>query len=282
MQCTPESNIYLKNSKGQRCYDDCADSGYSGLFQSPQTTSGAGSCSSLSPVEFNETSKENLSVTPKARMKDSAGSLDKEFRGTRQQSAISWFETPKVYKRDASLRHRLLMSKPFTDVQTDNPKSPCTRNTGSSLSTSSEHWLSVSFESLEALASSTLGLEHNQPLSGRKRRILFSQVRTSTLEDGKVNCIHLPNFEGRDSVSEADFSESISASNQSNIKTPHFSKFLPASSKEDSRSPVSGATNSLDDCSSVLCTPSYTHTPKYIRYLLILMFVLFSKCSCEF
>lgn len=278
MQCTPESNLYLKSSKGQRYYEVCSDSGYSGLFQSPQTINGVDSCSSLSPVEFNETPKENLrfSVTPKGRMKESVGFVDKDSRGTQQLSAISWCETPKVYKRDASLRHRLLMCKPSTDVKTDIPRSPCTRKTESSISTRSEHWLSTSFEYLEtvteALASSTLELEHDLPLSSRKRRILFSQVRTSTLEDGKVNSSHLPNFEGRVSLSEADFSESISASDQSNIETLHFSKFLPASSKEDSQSPVSGVTNSLDDSSSVLCTPSYTHTPRYNRYVLFFDF----------
>lgn len=278
MQCTPESNIYLKNNKGQRYYEDCSDSGYSGLFQSPQTINGVDSCSSLSPVEFNETPKENLrfSVTPKGRMKDSVGFLDKDSRGT-QLSAISWCETPKVYKRDAPLRHRLLMCKPSTDVKTDKSRSPCTRKTDSSIITRSEHWLSTSFESLEtvteALASSTLDLEHDLPLSSRKRRVLFSQVRTSTLEDGKVNSSHLPNFEGRVSLSDADFCESISASDQSNIEIPRFSKFLPASSKEDSQSPVSGVTNNLDDSSSVLCTPSYTHTPRYIRYVLFFFFL---------
>lgn len=281
MQYTPESNIFLEGTKGQRYYEDCSDSGYSGLFHSPQSTSGVDSCSSLSPIDFSETPKENLrlSVTPKGRTKDLVGFLDKDSRGAQQLSAIHWCETPKVHKRDASLRHRLLMCKPTTDVKTDNPRSPCTRKTESSMSTGSEHWLSASFDSLEtvmgALRSSTLELEQDLPLSSRKRRILFSQVRTSTLEDGKLNSCHLPSFEGRVSLSDADFSESISASDQINIETPRFSKFLPASSKEDCQSPVSGAANSLDDSSSVLCTPSYKHTPRYMRYVLYL-FIYFS------
>lgn len=274
MQYTPESNIYLEHSKCQPYYEDCSDSGYSGLFHSPQSISGVDSCSSLSPVEFSETPKENLrlSVTPKGRMKESVGYMDKDSKGVQQPSAISWCETPKVYKRDALLRHRLLMSKPITDVKTDNPRSPYTRKPEFSISTTSENWLSASFDSLEnvmgPLPASTLELEQDLPLSSRKRRILFSQVRTSTLEDGKLNYGHLSNFEGRVSLSDADYSESISASDQINIETPRFSKFLPASSKEDSQSPVSGVTNSLHDSSSVLCTPSYTHTPIYIRYVL--------------
>ncbi|XP_044063079.1 F-box only protein 43 [Siniperca chuatsi] len=266
MQCTPESNVYLESGKGQHCYEDCSDSGYSGLFQSPRSISGVDSCSSLSPVEFDETPKENLrlSVTPKERTKEAVGFL----RGLQQPSAVSWCETPKVYKRDALLRHRLLMCKPTTDVKTDNRRSPCTRKTESSISVRSDHWLSASLDSLDtvmgALAPSTLKLEQD-PLSGRKRRLLFTQVRTSTLEDGKLNSGHLSSFERRVSFSDADFSESISASDQINIETPCFSKFLPASSKENSQSPISGVTNNVYDSSSVLCTPSSTHTPKYIR-----------------
>ncbi|XP_059194524.1 F-box only protein 43 [Centropristis striata] len=267
MQCTPDSNTYLERCKAQHCYDDCADSGYSGLFHSPQSISRVDSCRSLSPVEFSETPKENLrlSVTPKERIRF----LGKDSRGIQQPSAVSWCETPKVYKRDASLRHRLLMCKPTTDVKSDGPRSPCTRGTESSIGVRSEHWLSASFDTLDtvmgAFAQSTSKLEQDLPLSGRKRRFLFRQVRTSTLEDGKLNSDYLSSFERRVSLSDADFSESISASDKINIKTPCFIKSLPVSSKENSQSPVSSVTNNLYDRSSVLCTPSSRHTPKYIR-----------------
>ncbi|XP_031178573.1 F-box only protein 43 [Sander lucioperca] len=274
MQCTPESNVYLESCKSQHGYNDCSDSGYSGLFHSPQRISGVDSCRSLSPVKYSETPKENfrLSVTSKERTREPFGSLGKDSRGTHRQSSVSWCETPKVYKRDASLRHRLLMCKPTTDVKIDNAKSPCTRKTESSISVRSEHWLSVSFDSLDtvmgALASSTLKSDHDLPLSGRKRRLLFAQVRTSTLlEDGKLNSGYPSSFERRVSLSDEDFSESISASGQNNIETPCFIKSLPASSKENTQSPVSAVTSNLNDSSSVLCTPSSTHTPKYIRSL---------------
>lgn len=269
MQCTPESNIYLESCKGQRSYDDYSDSGYSGLFHSPQIITGVDSCKSLSPGEFNETSKENLrlSVTPKERTREPLGFLSKDYRGIQRPSTVSWSETP---KRESSLRHRLLMCRPTTAVRTDNTRSPCTRGTEASIGVRSEHWLSASFDSLDtvtgALASSTLKLEQDLPLSGRKRCLLFTQVRTSTLEDGKLNSGHLSSFGRRISLSEADFSENISASDQINIETPRLSKLLPTSSKESSQSPISSVTNNLYDSSSVLCTPSSTHTPKYIRY----------------
>nr|XP_046256639.1 F-box only protein 43 [Scatophagus argus] len=265
MQCTPESN--LESCKSHHCYD-CSDSGYSGLFHSPQSSSGVKSCKSLSPVEFSETHKENLrlSVTPKERNRESVQFLGKDLGGIQQQSAVSWCETP---KRDSSLRQRLHMCRPTTAVKTDNTRSPCTRRTESSISVMSEHWLSASFDSPETmtrdLVSSTLKLEQVLPLSGRKRRLLFTQVRTSTLEDGKVSSGHLSTFGRRVSLSDADFTESISASDQINTETQCISKFLPASSKENAQSPISNVTNNLYDSSSVLCTPLSTHTPKYIR-----------------
>ncbi|XP_035528445.1 F-box only protein 43 isoform X1 [Morone saxatilis] len=268
MQCTPESNVYPASCKGQHCYDECSDSGYSGLFHSPQSISRVDSCTSLSPVEFNETPKENLrlSVTPKERTREPVGFSRKDSRGTQGPSAVSWCETP---KRDSSLRHRLLMCRPSTAIKSDNTRSPCTRKTESSISVRSEHWLSASFDSLDtvtgALASSTLKLEQDLPLSGRKRRLLFTQVRTSTLEDGKLNSGCLSSFERRVSLSVADFSESISASDQNNIETLCFNKFLPTSSKENSQSPITAGANNLYDSSSVLCTPSTTHTHKYFR-----------------
>ncbi|XP_008290320.1 F-box only protein 43 [Stegastes partitus] len=271
MQCTPESNIYLESCKDQRCYDDCSDSGYSGLFQSPRSIVGVDSCRSLSPVELNETPKENLrlSVTPEERIRQPARFLGKDSRGLPRPSAVSWCETPKVYKRDSSLRHRLVMYQPTTDVKNDNPRSPCTRRAESSISVRSENWLSASFDSLDmmtgTLALSTLKLDQDLALSGRKRRLFFTQVRTSTLEDGKTNSGHLSSFERGVSLTYTDFSQSISACDRLHIKTPSVSKFQPVSSKENSQSPVSSETNDLFESSSVLCTPSSMHTPKYIR-----------------
>lgn len=260
MQCTPESNIYLESCKHQHSYD-CSDSGYSGSLQSPLSINGVDSCKSLSPGEFSEASKENLrlSITPKERTREPLGFLGKDYRGI-QRPAVNWCETP---KRDSALRQRLLMCRPTTAVTAENTRSTCTRGTKASIELRSEQWLSASFDSLDtvtgALASSTLKLEQDLPLSGRKRRLLFTQVRTSTLEDGKVNSGHLSSFGRRISLSDADSSENISASDQISAVTPR-------SSKDSFKSPVSSVKN-LYNSSSVLHTPSSTYTPKYIRYV---------------
>ncbi|KAL6108695.1 fbxo43 [Pungitius sinensis] len=259
MQCTPESVVYLESCKSQHRYDDCSDSGFSGLFHSPKSVRRADSCPSLSPVEFHETPKENmcLSVTPKESTREPVSSVGKTPRGLQRPPAVSWCETPKVYKRDALMRHRLLMCKP-TDVKADNTRSPCSRKTDSSIIVRSEHWLDASFDSID-----TLKLEPDLQLSGRKRRLLFNQVRTSTLEDGKIHSGYLSSLEGSASLSDADFNDSISASDQIDIETTSFLESLPTPSKETPQSPVSSVTNNQYESS--LCSPSSSRTPKYIR-----------------
>ncbi|KAM6909900.1 F-box only protein 43 [Xenentodon cancila] len=268
MQCTPESNVYLDCYKSQRCYD-CSDSGYSGFFQSPLSSVRVDSCRSLSPEEFNETPKENLKLSgsPKGNPREPVRSCGRDSTEGLRPSALSWCETPKVYKRDGSLRHRLLICKPAT-VKNDNSRSPYVRTSESSVGVRSEHWLSASFDSLDITSqepSNSLKLEQDVALSSRKRRLLFTQVRTSTLVDGKLNAGHLSAFERTISVTEGDFSESKSPSDQLNISTSCFGKFLPALSTENSQSPVSSDANILCDSSSVLSTPSFTRTPKYTR-----------------
>lgn len=255
MQCTPESNIYLQNCKGQQSHD-CSDSGYSGLFHSPQSIGGADSCKSLSLEECSEIAKENLrpSVTPKEETTEPLKVLS--HRGMQQTLGFSWCETP---RRDSSLRQRRLMCRPDQAVESDNIRSTCYKGSGAPL-----EWLSLSFDSIDS-GSGTLKSEQDLPLSCRKRRLLFTQTRTSTLEDGKLNSDQLSSFGRRISLSDAEFSENLPASDLRG--TPIFNKILLGSSKESSRSPIGSVSKNLYDDSSVLCTPSSTRTPNFIRYL---------------
>uniref|UniRef100_A0A672Y729 F-box protein 43 n=1 Tax=Sphaeramia orbicularis TaxID=375764 RepID=A0A672Y729_9TELE len=240
MQCTPESNVYFKSCKGGPCYDDGVDSGYSGLFHSPQSTSGDG-C--LSVVEQNETPKENLRLSPTQR--------EMTRDTTRWPSTVSWCETPKVSKRDAFLRHRLAVCKSIINPNTHSTTSPNTKRPDSSHSLISGQSLSSSLDSLDTvkgtLASSTLTLDLDLPLSGRKRRLLFSQVRTSTHVDDNINSAHFSIFEGGVSVSDTDFKDNSSVCEQTSNETPHLNKFSPASLKDNSQSPVSEVTNNVCD-----------------------------------
>uniref|UniRef100_A0A667ZIW3 F-box protein 43 n=1 Tax=Myripristis murdjan TaxID=586833 RepID=A0A667ZIW3_9TELE len=246
MNCTPDLDVYPESCKNQLCYGVSFDSGYSGLFNSPRSASGTkyNPRWSLSSEEFNETPKENLqlSVTPKKeRTKEPVRSLDKDFRGLQQPLTVGWCETPKLTKRDATLRRRLLTCKSVTDVKTDSTRSPyTTKRTECSCSVGSELCFSACFDSpdtviLGTLASSTLKSELDVPLSGGKRRLLFSQVRTSTLQDGKHNSRDLSSFERKDSLSDTYLNESIISSEQLTTETPCLRKLLPALSvSEDS------------------------------------------------
>ncbi|KAK7930672.1 hypothetical protein WMY93_007067 [Mugilogobius chulae] len=200
MQCTPKPNVFFNSDKDHACYDDCFDSGYSGLFYTPNSITRDGS---LSLGETNETPKENLplSVTPK-------DSIFNKDRAACWPSTVGWCETPKLYRKDASLQYRLAVCKSILDIKANAAKSPSKK-----LPSVSDQFLSTSLDSLETvmdtLSTSTLHLDQDLPLSGRKRRLIYSQVRTSTLEDGQATSDQLSTFDRRVSLSDADFKEGV-------------------------------------------------------------------------
>lgn len=272
MQHTPESNVFLQNCKGQHGYT-CSDSGYSGFFQSPQDISQLDSTKSLSCGEYNEMSKENqrLTAMPREKTKEPLRLLAKDFRANQQSSLLGWTETP---KRQSSLQHRLQMCRPLAAVKvegsrlpcaaaaaegTEGTRSPCTARTMSSTGASAQHWISTSFDSLDALTGSfvsdSLNLELDVQQLGRKRR-LFVQMRTSTREDGK----HVPFIPGR-TVSLLDADISLSDCNQITAESVvSVNNVLSPSSKEVSQLPFIE-----NDQSDVLSTPGSIQTPKYVR-----------------
>ncbi|XP_057690515.1 F-box only protein 43 isoform X2 [Corythoichthys intestinalis] len=238
MQCTPESHDGVKH---QPCYE-CFDSGYSGSFQSPQKINGFDFGGSYPSGDCKNTPKKKLrlSLTPK----ESSGVrfLHNDTKGVQRSSTLSWCETPKICKRDVSLRHKLIMCSSTKYVKSDSTMSPCDGRLESSIRT--DHQLSVSFDSDTAPQTpSTLKLEKDLTLSAWKHRLLFSQGRTSTLEDGTLSSGDSNSLERR--ISLLDF----------------------ISSKENLHSPVTNLSSDLYDSSNVLCTPSSIHTPKCIRFL---------------
>ncbi|XP_061674843.1 F-box only protein 43 [Syngnathoides biaculeatus] len=256
MQCTPDSNVYHDGCKGRQC-DECFDSGYSGLFHSPLSICEVDSSTSVDSVDFIDTAKGYLRVPATPKENSRARFLHKDTRGVPRCSTVNLCETPKVCKRCVLLQHRPALC----DATKGNGMSPCTART--QLSIVSEHLPNASFESLVV---STLKPEQDFPLSGRKRRLLFSQVRTSTRVDGTIGLSDNNSSERRIFLLD-DFSQHFGASDQLNVEAPCLSQFLPASSKENSPSPVRKLTNDLYDSSIVLSTPSSTQTPKYIRSL---------------
>lgn len=263
MQHTPQSNVFLQSCKGQDGYT-CTDSGYSGFFQSPQDISQLDSTKSLSSGEYDEMSKENQRLTAMRRekTKEPLRPLAKDFRANQQPSLLGWTETP---KRQSSLQHRLQMCRPLAAVKVEGSRLTCPAaaegteaRTISSTGVSAQHWISTSFDSLDALTGSfvsdSLNLEPDIQQMGRKRR-LFAQMRTSTRVDGK----HIPSIPGR-AVSLLDADVSLSDCNQIAAESPVLMNVLSPSTKEVSQSPFIE-----NDQSDVLSTPASMQTPKYVR-----------------
>ncbi|CAL9705264.1 unnamed protein product [Knipowitschia caucasica] len=257
MQCTPEPTVFFNSNKDHKCYEDCFDSGYSSLFYTPHSITRD---DSLSVAESDETPKENMRLpdTPK----DQTGFLSKD-RVACLPSAASWCETPKLHRRDSSLQYRVTVCKSILDGKTTKSQSKIPLNV-------SGQWLSSSLDSLDTvigtLSSSTLPGDKELLFSGRKRRLLFSQVRTSTLEDGQAE--QLSSFDRRVSLSDADVKGScspFSPLNEESTHTPCTNEFLPVLSKKSLPSPVLNGKHDLSD-SSVLYTPQSLQTPKYTRY----------------
>ncbi|XP_077455922.1 F-box only protein 43 [Stigmatopora argus] len=256
MQFTPESQDSIKH---QPCYG-CFDSGYSGSFQSPQSIRGFDSGGSYPSDNGKDTCKKNL-LTPWETSRGRFSHADTS--GVQQSSTLRLCETPKICKRYVPLRHRLVMCSASKYVKSISTNSPCDGRMEPS--TRSNRQLSVSFDSFDTAPQtpSILSLEQDLALSVKKRRLLFSQGRTSTLEDETFSLGDSNSLDRQ--ISLLNLSEHRHASDQ--LHSEAHRKFLPVSSKENFQSPVNNLSSDLYYSSNVLCTPSSMHTPKCIRFL---------------
>ncbi|KAG7335422.1 hypothetical protein KOW79_000115 [Hemibagrus wyckioides] len=147
-----------------------------------------------------------------------------------------WCETPKLTKKSVSLRRRLLSSKSVTDTKTSVSGTP---------SRMDPYGVSGSLDVLLGgpLSYSTLRSDEVATFC-MKRRLVFSQAVTSTLEDG---------WDGMSpSLSEPDLDESI-ISGLLPSKTPETPR-----GQDGFRTPVTRLAANLSESLSVLSTPSHT------------------------
>eukprot|EP00063_Salmo_salar_P028112 XP_014002947.1 PREDICTED: F-box only protein 43 [Salmo salar] len=267
-QCLRPDVNFHKDQQYGACQDSgYLDSGYSSKIEFGDDFNLSRCCSSDG---FHETPKEN--VSQKCEPLSPSKNRQKEGVRSPQRDILKngWCETPKVSRREPLLRRRLLMSKSATEGKTtDDTETPCTKRTDSSANGRTEHCSNVVFDSpdtftIGALATSTLKPE-DVLLSGRKLRLLFSLVKTSTLEDGKCNMTNVTLFERKafaTSLSDADLGESSVLSDLSTtdmLETPHCNRITP-SVKDNFQTPVNNSVAAdLSDSLSILSTP----TPKY-------------------
>lgn len=171
--------------------------------------------------------------------KENLSSSHRRGKDRQYLSHSQWCETPKLTKKDVSLRRRLLASKSMTDVKTSVSRTPSCRDTYTHATLESPDVLlggPLSYSTLRSDAATT---------SWMKRRLVFSQAVTSTREDGRDEASPCP--------SEPDLDESI------------ISGLLPSETPEMQRgrdgfqTPVARLAADLSESLSVLCTP--LHTP---------------------
>lgn len=152
-----------------------------------------------------------------------------------------WCETPKVKKKDVSLRRRLLVSRPLSDGSKSGIATPA-ETSGDLVSHRDDSFDSPDISLTGPLTYSTLKGD-DVDFTCRKRRLLFSQAITSTLDTGRNGC-HVNAMLDQNPLAEPDLDESIIAG-------------LPASPQTPFQSPVRVDKQKRN----VLDTPSLTLTP---------------------
>ncbi|XP_053095529.1 F-box only protein 43 [Pangasianodon hypophthalmus] len=167
--------------------------------------------------------------TPKENMSSS----QRRGRDRHYLSHSQWCETPKLTRKDVSLRRRLLTSKSMTVVKTPSCRDACTHGASESPDVLLRGPLSYSTLRSDAVTTSCM-----------KRRLVFSQAVTSTLEDGGDGA--------SPPLSEPDLDESI-ISGLLPSETPEMLR-----ERDSFRTPVTRLVADLSESLSVLSTPSRT------------------------
>ncbi|KAM9488775.1 F-box only protein 43 isoform 2-T3 [Clarias gariepinus] len=168
---------------------------------------------------------------------ENVSSSQAQRRDCHYLSHSQWCETPKLIKKDACLRRRLLTSRSMTDVRTSVSRTPSCRDT-----------CTQGLESPDVLLSGPLSYSTLRPdaasASCMKRRLVFSQMITSTLEDGRDGA--------SPPLSEPDLDETI-ISGLLPSETPELLR-----RRDGSWTPVTRLAADLSESLSVLSTPSCT------------------------
>ncbi|XP_062847716.1 F-box only protein 43 [Trichomycterus rosablanca] len=212
-------------------------------------------CNDFSPLE---TPKENLHRQERGHNPQQCPSCPQ------RPSHSLWCETPKLSRKDACLRRRLLASKSATDMKSSFSKTPNDRNVPSQ-----SVFDSPDTQPCGPLSYSTLKSDAMMA-SCRKRRLVFSQFVTSSLEERRNGANRSPwntraggsltpqDERNRESptLSEPDLDESI-ISGLLPSETPE-----PGRGRDSFQTPVNCLAAHLSESLSILSTPSYTPIPK--------------------
>uniref|UniRef100_A0A673JBU5 F-box only protein 43-like n=2 Tax=Sinocyclocheilus rhinocerous TaxID=307959 RepID=A0A673JBU5_9TELE len=171
----------------------------------------------------------------KHRTCGSTGSINEPKR--EPAVSLAWCETPKLIRKDASLRRRLLVSRSSSEATPGD--------------ISRDHLACESFDSPDVsptgpLSYSTLKAD-DFVFSCRKRRLLFSQAVTSTLETGRSGVRMSPMPFQNQALAEPDLDESIIAGLPSSPQTDDFTPLTAKAFRSPVRADMSSLTSASED-----------------------------------
>ncbi|XP_072007595.1 F-box only protein 43 isoform X2 [Engystomops pustulosus] len=266
---------YIARVKKHVGYRNChmyvsQDSGYNEslkAFSPDSEESSSESLESGSPSQDDENSENvdpTLQCSPIREI-----SLESGARSKNGSHVPEMYETPRVAKKDFSLRRRLLLSKATSGGSLDFGASDSSaemlrRKMTVQRVPSFEEVLSTKFDSprdvaYKPIATSTLKTESDSSMSCKKWRLLFAQQRSSTLDDSKGDSVPFPEVENLSPVQHSTESadDSVLSVIEENITELHATppRNLTLNAKEVFQTPIS---NLAESFRFNLCTPTDT------------------------
>ncbi|XP_075684172.1 F-box only protein 43 isoform X2 [Rhinoderma darwinii] len=262
---------YIAGAKKNVDYRNCRmyfsqDSGYNESLKAFSPDSGESSSDSLESGTLLQDS-ENVDPTLECSPINEIFSVPGVCSNNSRQAATEIYETPRVAKKDFSLRRRLLLSKATSGGKLDFDASDSSaeileRKTTSQRIPSFEAGLTTYFAdsprdiAYKPIATSTLKTESDSGMSCKKWRLSFAQQRSSTLDESKGDAAPFPEVENLSPVqhsteSTEDSILSVNEENHTDFPETPTHNFI-SDSKESFQTPISNLAASFR---FNLCTP---------------------------
>ncbi|XP_053323170.1 F-box only protein 43 [Spea bombifrons] len=270
LECLPR-NITRRINEGkmQHGYADTSscvsqDSGYDSL-KSFSPHCGESSSKSLGKTSLTHECENSENIDPTLVLSPISG--ERAWEPKQMTSGI--YETPRVIKRDFSLRRRLLLSKATSGGNLDFDALDCSAKSSERKKSlqrcpTFEDHVSKAFShsprdpTYKPIATSTLKADAESGTSCKKWRLSFAQQRTSTFDDSKCDGVPFPEVENLSPVQHSSDSvtdDSILSINEENLtelpETPICN--LISRAKEEFQTPISSLVAKFN---FDLCTPT--------------------------
>ncbi|KAM3927684.1 F-box only protein 43 [Leptodactylus fuscus] len=266
---------YIAGAKKLVGYRNCLmyvsqDSGYNESLKASSPDSGENSSDSLESGTPSQDFENSENVDPTLGCSPICEIFSERGARTKLNSYTpEIYETPRVAKKDFSLRRRLLLSKATSggnlDFDTSDASVEILGEKTVKRIPSFEAHLSTNFvdspkdDAYKPIATSTLKPEGDSNTSCKKWRLSFAQQRSSTLDDSKGDTGHFPEVENLSPVQHSTEStdDSVLSVNEESIAELHATPIrnVISDAKEAFQTPIS---NLAANFRFSLCTPTGT------------------------